>query len=212
MAPAFFKSNKASGMPSIKTVVRGSSSVRYIRSASSDKGCNFAINSPTYVKVSLRPEESKDNKLAVTPDQRLRISGDVVSKHQRQPALSLPTLRHLDEKIIQNLATISGHGILTNLHNFNPTLVEAGIDCVFHKVCGCAEGLIYTLEILRRQSSRCGYGIASMSGDDLLIGFDAAVEVMVQYVFHSSMGVLRGYDYTYIAPELSESPMTSIRF
>ena len=54
--------------------------------------------------------------------------------------------------------------------------------------------------------------MASMSGDDLLIGFDAAFEVMVQYLFHSYMIVLRGYDYTHIAPELSESPMTSIRF
>ena len=51
-----------------------------------------------------------------------------------------------------------------------------------------------------------------MSGDDLLIGFDAAVEGGIQYVFHSYMSVPRGYDYTYIAPELSESPMTSIRF
>ena len=70
------------------------------------------MNDLTYVKVSLRPEESKEKKLAVTPDQRPRISGHVVSKHQPQPALSLPTLIHLGEKGFQNLAT--------NLMPWNP--------------------------------------------------------------------------------------------
>lgn len=65
--------------------------------------------------------------------------------------------------------------IFTNLHHLHPTAIEAAIDGFLHKRRGWAVLFMGAASILRCQSGRYGRGIASMSGNDLLVCFEAAV-------------------------------------
>lgn len=66
----------------------------------------------------------------------------------------------------------------------------------------------YAKSILRSQSGRGCQGIAAVSGDDFLIGFQAAVSKTGQY-YVALLSLLRGK--TYAPPELSEPAMTRTR-
>lgn len=63
-----------------------------------------------------------------------------------------------------------------------------------------------TLRILCRQSRRGRHSIAAMSGNDLLVGLEAAVQFSAQSRKHCN------FHLTYAPPELSEPAMTNTRF
>lgn len=103
--------------------------------------------------------------------------------------------------------------IITNFHNLHPTTIKAAINSLLYKDRRRAILFIIGPNALCCQSGRYGRGIASMSGNDLLVCFDAAAEggVLACLPF-AQASILRCSETTYVTPELWEAPITKIRF
>lgn len=77
--------------------------------------------------------------------------------------------------------------LLTRLQHISTNVVQAGLDLLLHEVGGDDMYILDALGVLRRQGRGRRHGIAAMSGDDLLVGFEATLVTLALLLYRAAL-------------------------